>query len=55
MGPEELEPSTAGNAVISDESLMVGVGRVRDVREGPDGAIYLATENKGVLRLTPVE
>ncbi len=48
-----VDINDAGDTVINDESLMVGIGRVRDVREGPDGAIYVATENKGILRLTP--
>lgn len=48
-----VDISDDGKQAIMDESLMVGIGRIRDVREGPDGAIYLATENKGVLRMTP--
>ena len=50
-----VDINDAGDMVISDESLMVGIGRVRDVREGPDGAIYVATENRGILRLTPAD
>jgi glucose/arabinose dehydrogenase len=48
-----VDISDDGKQAIMDESLMVGIGRIRDVRQGPEGAIYLATENKGVLRLTP--
>ncbi|MFT4861699.1 MAG: glucose/arabinose dehydrogenase [Pseudohongiellaceae bacterium] len=50
-----VDINDAGDMAISDESLMVGIGRVRDVREGPDGAIYVATENRGILRLTPAD
>ena len=42
-----------------DETLAYGIGRVRDVRQGPDGYIYLAVEERGgpgrVVRLEPVE
>lgn len=48
-----VDISDDGKRAMMDESLMVGIGRIRDVRQGPEGAIYLATENKGVLRLTP--
>lgn len=50
-----VDVSDDGKRVEMDESIMVGIGRIRDVRQGPDGAIYLATENKGVLRMTPSE
>ncbi|MFK7864708.1 MAG: PQQ-dependent sugar dehydrogenase, partial [Pseudohongiellaceae bacterium] len=50
-----VDVSDDGKQVLMDESIMVGIGRIRDVRQGPDGAIYLATENKGVLRMTPSE
>jgi glucose/arabinose dehydrogenase len=41
------------------EVLMEGVGRVRDIREGPDGFIYVALDHRGgdptsVVRLEPV-
>ncbi len=42
-----------GNKVLSREKLMDGVGRVRDVREGPDGLIYVAIEGKGIYKLIP--
>lgn len=31
-----------GERVVSDEILLRGLGRIRDVRSGPDGAVYLA-------------
>ncbi|MFD0798557.1 PQQ-dependent sugar dehydrogenase [Maribacter chungangensis] len=42
-----------GNKVLSREKLMEGEGRVRDVREGPDGLIYVAVEGKGIYKLVP--
>jgi aldose sugar dehydrogenase len=43
------------NKVIKEEILFKNIGRVRDVRMGPDGFIYIAVENLGmVFRLTPV-
>jgi glucose/arabinose dehydrogenase len=45
-----------GEKVVREERLLKGVlGRIRDVRAGPDGFIYLATdENPGVVaRLEP--
>jgi glucose/arabinose dehydrogenase len=41
------------NAVVGEERI-AGFGRVRDVREGPDGALYALSESTGRLyRLTP--
>ncbi|MGI9249957.1 MAG: PQQ-dependent sugar dehydrogenase [Pseudohongiellaceae bacterium] len=42
-----------GKQVVMEETLLNGIGRVRDIRQGPDDAIYVATENLGILRLTP--
>jgi glucose/arabinose dehydrogenase len=45
----------------SAETLLLGdVGRIRDVREGPDGLLYLAIDPPGnaatpVVRLSPVQ
>lgn len=46
-----------GNAVVKEERLLDGIKkRIRDVRVGPDGLIYLLTDNRRgeVLRLSPV-
>lgn len=48
-----VDLSDDGKSVIGDEKLLRGIGRVRDVREGPDGAIYLAVEGRGIVRLAP--
>jgi len=44
------------NAYISEQILLKGRGRVRDVTTGPDGAIYVVTNGPDqILRLTPKE
>ncbi|MBO0322141.1 PQQ-dependent sugar dehydrogenase [Muricauda sp. CAU 1633] len=35
------------------EKLLDGMGRVRNVRQGPDGYIYVGIEGKGIVRLVP--
>ena len=45
-----------GEKVVSEERLLKGVlGRIRDVRSGPDGFIYLLTDesNGKLVRLEP--
>jgi len=42
-----------GESVTRREKLMENIGRVRNVRQGPDGYIYVAVENKGIYRLDP--
>ncbi|SHJ39671.1 PQQ-dependent sugar dehydrogenase [Pseudozobellia thermophila] len=42
-----------GGKVVNREKLMADIGRVRDVKEGPDGLIYVAVEGKGVYKLLP--
>ena len=47
-----------GQTVTSREDLVRQMGRIRDVREGPDGYIYLAIDGRGaettaVVRLEP--
>jgi glucose/arabinose dehydrogenase len=47
-----------GEKMVSEERMLKGVlGRIRDVRQGPDGYLYLLTDEKdGVLvRLEPAE
>jgi glucose/arabinose dehydrogenase len=47
--------SLDGERVIGEERLLTGIGRVRDVRQGPDGFIYLLTDapDGSLLRLEP--
>ncbi len=47
------------NQMVSEEILARDVGRVRDVRQGPDGFIYLAIDDRSgglspIVRLEPV-
>lgn len=41
------------NKVVYREKLMDGMGRVRSVRQAPDGYIYVGVEGKGVYKLIP--
>jgi len=41
------------NKVVKEEKLLEDIGRVRCVRQAPDEFIYIAVQNKGILRLTP--
>ena len=48
-----------GTEVVREETLLRGIGRVRDVRVGPDGYVYLVIDDRDgkptpVLRLEPV-
>ncbi len=48
-----------GQRVVIEETLVHGMGRIRDVRQGPDGYIYLAIDDRQgaltpIVRLEPV-
>ncbi len=46
----------AGDRVVAEERLLKGVlGRVRDVRIGPDGLVYLLIDDRNgrLVRLQP--
>ena len=61
MAGEQLGRVTlAGEKVLSRETILPGVGRIRDVRQGLDGFLYLVTEDRDgkptpVVRLEPVD
>lgn len=45
-----------GKSVVEDEPIFRGLGRVRDVVTGPDGVVYVATEEPGLIRrLVPAD
>ena len=47
-----------GDKVVKEERLLQGLHeRIRDVRQGPDGALYLLTDNSAgrILRLVPAK
>ena len=40
--------------MVAEEPLLTELKtRIRDVRVGPDGAVYVLTEQKALLKLTP--
>jgi len=48
-----------GQDVVREETLVQGIGRVRDVRVGPDGFVYIALDDRDgaetpIVRLEPV-
>jgi glucose/arabinose dehydrogenase len=44
------------NKVVKRETLLPGIGRVRNVQVSPDGYIYVGVENPGrILKLVPVD
>jgi len=61
MAGERLVRLTVVDREITGrEDVLAGIGRVRDVRQGPDGLLYLAIDSRGggqtpILRLEPVE
>ncbi len=60
LGGEQLVRLTLdGRRVVNVEQLLQRRGRIRDVREGPDGLVYVAFENRAgtptsIVRLEPV-
>jgi len=49
-----------GDEIVEEATLLRGIGRIRDVRQGPDGYIYVALENDDgettpIVRLEPVD
>jgi glucose/arabinose dehydrogenase len=59
MAGEQLARLTLdGQRVVNEETLVRGMGRIRDIRQGPDGDIYLAIDHRGgdatpIVRLEP--
>lgn len=42
-----------GNKIISQETLFPGIGRVRNVKQGADGYLYVATDGGGIFKIAP--
>lgn len=40
-----------GNKVVKREKLLDGIGRVRNVKQAPDGTIYVGVEGIGIVKL----
>ena len=43
------------NKVVSRSKIAEGLGRPRDIKQGPDGYIYVSIENKGIYKIIPKE
>jgi len=55
-----LTLSEDAQRIEEEETLLQGIGRIRDVREGPDGYIYVAIEGRDgaltpIVRLEPAD
>jgi aldose sugar dehydrogenase len=59
LGSEKLLRLRLEEGQVSEEELVLNgeIGRIRDVRQGPDGAIYLLTDDPqgGLYRLHPTD
>jgi len=60
VGEQVARLTLEGGEVINEETIAQRMGRVRDVRQGPDGYIYLVIEGRGgvltpILRLEPAD
>lgn len=53
VGEQLVRLTLEGEQVINVETLAQRMGRIRDVRQGPDGYIYLVIEGRGGV-LTPI-
>ena len=41
------------NKVKERHKVLKGVGRIRNIKQGPDGLLYLGVEGKGILKIIP--
>lgn len=41
------------NKIVRQEKVAEGIGRVRSVKQGPDGLLYVGVEGKGLYKLVP--
>ena len=60
VGQQLARLTLQGQRVTSEETLVPQMGRIRDVRQSPDGFIYLVTDDRDgkptpIYRLEPVE
>ena len=54
-GQELRRMEFSGQAITAQETLLKGkIGRIRDVENGPDGLLYLITDEGDLLRLEPL-
>jgi glucose/arabinose dehydrogenase len=60
VGQQLARLTLQGQRVVNQETLVPQMGRIRDVRQGPDGYIYLVTDDRDgkptpILRMEPVD
>ena len=60
MAGQQLARLTLNGQRFAEESMVPQMGRIRDVRQGPDGFIYLVTDDRDgkptpIYRMEPVE
>jgi len=60
VGEQLARLTLDGQSVANEETLVQKMGRIRDVRQSPDGYIYLVTDVRDgkptpIYRLEPVE
>jgi aldose sugar dehydrogenase len=60
VGQQLARLTLQGQRVVNEETLVPQMGRIRDVRQGLDGYIYLVTDDRDgkptpILRMEPVE
>ena len=58
LGGQQIARLTMdGTEVVSEETIFSGNGRVRDIRQGPDGAIYIGidatVDSAAIVRIAP--
>ena len=41
------------NKIYKEERILEDIGRVRSIRQGPDGYMYVGVENMGIIKLIP--
>jgi glucose/arabinose dehydrogenase len=44
----------SGRKVNGKEKMLDNIGRVREVKEGPEGYIYVLVEGKGIFKIVPI-
>lgn len=47
------DPTASDSEIVGAEIVLEGIGRVRNVRQGPDGYLYVASDGVGIRRIEP--
>ena len=43
------------NKIVKREKVLDKIGRVRNIKQGPDGFLYISVEGKGILKIIPIK